>query len=203
MRHRVEILRGDRRKDADLRAAMARQPRLRIARARVHRDVVAPRGEARRQLLGERLEAAVARGNPAGSQDRQPHGGRSYQLSGLCNLRPHRAHGAVGAALGPPASRCRSTSVSTPRRIRQRRAGQAPPLRHRRDAVRAAAGFAPCADLLLDLPPLGPEASPVSPEPGEGGKRRPFDRQAGAEDDEVPRERRQKRLREVRRASGC
>src|SRR6266536_1376914 len=76
--------------------------------------------------------------------------------------------------------------------------GRTPRLRHRRDAARIAA-HSLHSDFLLDLSPLRPETLSVSPEPGERGKRRPFDRQAGAEDHDVPRQSRQKRRHEVRR----
>ena len=70
---RVKILRRDRGQHPDLRAAPVREARLRIARPRVHRHVVAPRGQPRRELLRQRLETAVSGRDAAGAEDADAH----------------------------------------------------------------------------------------------------------------------------------
>ncbi len=83
MDDRVQILRRDRRQDPDLRAAPLAQVCLRVTRPRVDDDVVAPRGEARRELLRERLEPAVARGDAARAEDADAHAAQSRPAA-LC-----------------------------------------------------------------------------------------------------------------------
>ena len=69
----VEVLRRDRREDADLRAAPLAETRLGVARARVNGDVVTAGGEPGRQLFGERLEPAIPGGDAARAEDAEFH----------------------------------------------------------------------------------------------------------------------------------
>ncbi len=69
----IEVLRRNGRKNTDPRAAPRRKVRLRVARAGVHRDLVSARSQARRKLLGERLESAVTGGDPAGAENADAH----------------------------------------------------------------------------------------------------------------------------------
>jgi hypothetical protein len=70
---RVEVLVADGGQDPESHAAILAQPRLGHVRAAVHGDEMASLGKAHPELLGERLEAAIASGNAARSHDRDAH----------------------------------------------------------------------------------------------------------------------------------
>ena len=65
VRRCFEVLRVDLRQPLDRDAAMGRAARLRIGRAGIDRDVMAPGGEVRRQFLHGALDATIGRGNTA------------------------------------------------------------------------------------------------------------------------------------------